>query len=604
MDVELTTLPRKQTDRAKGFGWELMQSVENKDDDKTLERLQDEAQIIRTDMTVAQVAKSRGVPTDEIVRRNRNVLKDSTSWIGTRIRRGQKIAGAPSDGRPRKRARIEVQAEVRATQVTRIRCGVCQYEQDGNGEGGECSRCATLFTQTPGYPTMGVTERQDATGEGHLGTETAVQEMHERMDGQRTEAHIRSRQREQNNLERWATDRARPWRDLTAEEVAAYLSESDTRGWTVFHDDSCKNFRSEAIESTCGEGCRKGTAPSSMETRQTTVQTVYNRIGRTGRWTASARRNNPAQSNVVDLFIKKYREEGAAAGHVGKPRVTILSKAVRSALCEARARWRAAGARQDKGSSKERNAAGFEALKWAQTGAAIAIAHDAGQRGASMTDVRADSAAILEQGESSMLILNANMTKTRRDGQAAWFACKERGAVDGITCPVRWFRDYQKAIKGWAGSRDAFIDRPGARVFGKIWSDRSTGKTVLSFDPQERTTTAMLSDRLVELLKAREVMVKHAGFASLRSGGALAAILTHDRSVEQIMRTAEWKQVKTFQRYTQLREVLGGEKGERSEETTKPWAMLSEEKYVQANRPFAEREGTRVFMSGKGDGGG
>ena len=569
----------------------------DKDEDKTLSSMIDERQLLQKDATIVEIVRSMGITTDSIFALNQATLADPNNWIGVRVRKGTRIKGEKRDGEEpdAKRRRKMVQATVHQTQVLSVSCGVCKLVQLGDGEGGQCTRCTALFTKTPGYPVMDSLQLRTAARTTHLGTATEVQDVRERMDAQRSHNHVTTREAEKTRIQQWAQVRGTHWLLLSPVEVAAYLSSSDNRGSTVFHHETCPHYRSTKLEKECDKACRKGTAPSSMATRQTILQAVYNGADHTGRWTASNTSNNPAQSNFVDTFVKKYRSESAKGGHTSRPRTPLLSTSVCVALVMARRRLLEAKEGTKKGSRPQRYRAGFEALKWAQMGAAIAIAHDAGQRGASMADVRADSVAILQQTGASVLIMNASMSKTRRDGQAAWFACRERGAAKAITCPVRWFRLYQEALKDWEGSAQAFTDRPGAKVFGKIWIDRSSGKAIPSFAPFITTTTAMFSERLQTLLKQGNQAVPHTGFASLRGGGALAAVLTHKRTIEEVMSTAEWKQVKTFQWYTHLHAVLGADKTVAPPQGCSPWSLMTENDYSVANAPVAKRDGAVTF---------
>ena len=317
--------------------------------------------------------------------------------------------------------------------------------------------------------------------------------------------------------------------------------------------------------------------------------------------------NNPVQSSLVRMFLRRFKQECAVAGAISEPRPIVSTGTVTSILTEAYRRVRlgiqaietkkATRTRAWVGKGNRAMPAKYYTALWAQMGAIIALAFAKSQRAQSLANVRADSAALVEQGEASVLLVNAILSKMRRDGSTAWMAARQLPSRNSIICPVRWYKRMIEAYKVFFDAKDlSDVFNPSDSIFCKVWRDSGTGEQVHRVQPSTKPDTSMWSSRLIDLMRGAEIQaVPGLGISALRGGGAVAMILSQKKSVREVMKDAEWKTIKTFARYTQLFAVLGGETTDstRRFEGKSPWAMLEESDYLMENTAAQRAEAFR-----------
>ena len=571
--------------------------------------------------TITSIAQMLGVSVAALVLRNsiklrgRNVREGLPPGINLRL----PMAGG---------ARSDVQAKrlVVQTKVTLIGCSVCKTQQRGDEGTACCCNCGADFGERGAHYEMMAGGSTKRGGEGHNTTrvessaagghkrergeamQKAVATADRRVDKQRTQGFVKARDREGKLLDNWARALGADYRTLLPSEVVAYLNESSqTRGRTILHGPNCRSRGSAKMNKTCTSACVRSSAAESMRSRATLVAAVYTGIGRVGPFMAGTPTNNPVQSSLVRMFLQRFRQECAVAGAISEPRPIVSTGTVTSILTEAYRRVRlgiqaietkkAARTRAWVGKGNRAMPAKYYTALWAQMGAIIALAFAKSQRAQSIANVRADSAALVEQGKASVLLVNAILSKMRRDGSMAWMAARQLPSRSSIICPVRWYKRMIEAYKVFFAVEDmSEVFEPSDSIFCKIWRDSGTGEQVHRVQPSTKPDTSMWSTRLTDLMRGAGIeAVPGLGISALRGGGAVAMILSQKKSVREVMEDAEWKTIKTFARYTQLFAVLGGETTDstRRFEGKSPWAMLEESDYLMENTAAQRAEAFR-----------
>lgn len=417
----------------------------------------------------------------------------------------------------------------------------------------------------------------------------AVNEM---MDRERSHSFKTARSKVVRDFDEYALSCDFTWKSATDDDVAAFLLEIAAKGRSSMHHASCTNWGVARICDSCHEDCCLGAAPGSLETKAKTLAAAFAARGRVGRYSASAVKNNPAQSNKVALLVNKYKQQATKKGFSEGHRVPLLSKDLASVLirCQRLMYQARRGSQRVDASAATRASSLLQWVKLAQLGTVIAVAHARSQRGASMAEIRSRSVALFgsrlsrdadgdvtipDQGDTCVLF-NALLTKTRRQGAASTLVIHQRRVVHTHVCSVRWYLDLVAAYRAY-GVYDEFVKHPGSYFFCKI--------DAKGVHPTVQSNPADWSKDLVALMKECDVYQKGMGISSLRGGGAIVQML-QGKSLKEVMEQAEWKRVLTFERYSSLQLLFNNGSG--SSTLRALVASESEQSWLVANEMTTE----------------